>query len=131
MATRLVVCISCRFAPDRAVDASGRTGGALFADMIEAAIGNRCAPVDVVRHECLWACKDHCAVLIEAEGKTGYLAGRFGPEPDAVAALLDWTAAYRESILGQVPYKAWPEGMKGHFIARIPRTGPAEKEEQP
>jgi predicted metal-binding protein len=120
MTTRLTICTTCKFAPDQPLDREGRAGGALLADAVENAARHRTDVPRLVRHACLWACAQSCAILIEAPGKTGYLAGKFVPTDDAARAILDWTAAYGESEMGNVRYALWPEGMKGHFIARIP-----------
>ena len=63
---------------------------------------------------------------IQSPGKTGYLAGRFEAGLPAAEAILDWSAAQARSSDGAVAYKQWPEGIKGHFIARIPAIGEAE-----
>ncbi|MDB5457339.1 MAG: hypothetical protein JWP92_2924 [Caulobacter sp.] len=114
---RLTVCATCRFSLDEREDEHGIRGGALFLAALRAA-----GPVDVevVETECLWACTQHCTVHLQALGKTSYLLGRFAPTPEAAAALLAYVAAYADSAEGTVPYRQWPEGVKGHFIARIP-----------
>ena len=116
----LTICTSCRPGPVADADAAAPASGARLAAMVEQAAGNRTDPPGIIRHECLWACRSACVVLIQSPGKTGYLAGRFVPEAAAAEALLDWSDAYLQSPAGDVPYTAWPEGMKGHFIARIP-----------
>lgn len=120
MSVRLTVCATCKLAPDAAFDARGRTGGELLAAALAGGIAARGAAVTVAPHDCLWACREHCVVLVEGTGRTGYLAGRFAPDAGAAAAILDWCAAYAATADGQVPYEAWPKGMMGHFIARIP-----------
>jgi predicted metal-binding protein len=118
--TTITVCTTCKFPPGQDFGPEGRSGGALLADALETEARNRNDAPRIVRHECLWACAHSCAILIGSTGKTGYLAGRFEPGPVAAAAILDWAAAYAESDDGTVRYARWPEGMKGHFIARIP-----------
>jgi predicted metal-binding protein len=120
MDVNITVCSTCKFAEGEAFGPDRRTGGAQLAAALEAAVSNRADGPRIVRHECLWACADSCAILIRASGRTGYLAGRFMPTVEAAAAILDWTAAYAESTDGSVRYRQWPDGMKGHFIARIP-----------
>lgn len=125
MPVEITVCTTCKYAPAAAFDAPGRTGGEILASALEAAAGNRRGALRIVRHECLWACRDSCAVLIQAAGKTGYLAGRFEPGAAAAEAIAAWAEAYAQSADGTVPYPMWPEAMKGHFIARIPASGEA------
>jgi predicted metal-binding protein len=120
MSVVLTVCVTCKFAEGQAFDANGTTGGELLAAAIEDGAAHRRGAPQVVRHECLWACAHSCAVLIESRGRTGYLAGRFAPDAAAAEALLDWSEAYGQTPDGEVPYARWPQGMKGHFIARIP-----------
>lgn len=120
MAVSITVCTSCKAGEGNAPDAEGRCGGERLAALLEAAQGNRSQGLRIIRHECLWACTQSCTVLIEARGKTGYLAGRFTPDHASVDALCAWADAYADSPDGAVRYRAWPEGMKGHFIARIP-----------
>lgn len=123
MSVAITVCITCKFAPDRPFSEAGRTGGALLADAVETEARNRSNAPRIVRHACLWACSQSCAILIESGNKTGYLAGRFEPTEEAARAILDWATAYGESEAGEVRYARWPEGIKGHFIARIPTGG--------
>jgi len=115
----ITVCTTCRHHASPA-DADELPAGARLAERLEAMAGERRVEVGVRRHECLWACREGCAILVSAEGRTGYIAGRFAPTAEAAAAILDWVAAYGQSPDGSVRYALWPEGMKGHFIARMP-----------
>lgn len=120
MSVTLTVCTTCKFKPLQPFDEDGKSGGIRLAEALEAEAGNRTAGARVIRHECLWNCRNHCTVLIRSPGKAGYLAGRFDGGPEAAAAILDWADAYDQSPGGKVPYREWPEGMKGHFILNIP-----------
>lgn len=126
MPVEVTVCTSCKFAPTAACDGTGRTGGELLAAALEAAAGSPNDAMRIVRHECLWACRQSCAVLIQEAGKTGYLAGRFEAGAAAAEAIAGWARAYARSAQGAVPYAQWPEGIKGHFLARIPARGEAQ-----
>ena len=42
---------------------------------------------------------------------------------DAAAAILDYAVHYAQSEHGRVPFKDWPQGVKGHFITRTPPPG--------
>lgn len=120
MTTTLYVCATCRFdASEREHD--GRTGGALLLEAIEQQL--RELPLDDLRiatTRCLMACNRHCTVHLRAPGKISYVIGDFAPDRAAAATLLDYIAQYRQSDNGQVPYGNWPQGIKGHFIARTP-----------
>ena len=79
------ICITCRLDRESS-QRSPRSDGIQLAELVEEAARNRPAPPDIVRHVCLWACAQACAILAEADGKTGYIAGRFEPTPVAAAA---------------------------------------------
>lgn len=116
----LFVCDTCRFERDTR-EHQGRTGGSIFAEHVERAIEERPIPgVTVRRISCLMACTRHCTAHLRAPGKFGYLVGDFPPSSASAQVLLDYAARYQLSTTGQVPYKTWPEGIKGHFIARTP-----------
>ena len=36
---------------------------------------------------------------------------------------MEYAVAYAASEEGVVPYRQWPEGVKGHFIVRVPPAG--------
>ncbi|RZM36347.1 MAG: DUF1636 domain-containing protein, partial [Sphingomonas sp.] len=66
---------------------------------------------------------EHCSIHLRAPGKVGYLLGRFTPDTEAARAILDYAVRYADSEQGRVPFKQWPQGIKGHFIARTPPEG--------
>ena len=72
---------------------------------------------------CLFNCAQHCSVHLRAPGKIGYVLGRFEPTAEAARAILDYALAYAASEEGMAPYRSWPEGVKGHFIVRVPPPG--------
>lgn len=121
----VVVCTTCRFSADAREDAEGRRGGAVMLDALTtaAAADPACSDLAIEPMACLWACSEPCAVHLRTPGKMGYLMGRFEPGAEAARAILDYVNRWRASEEGAVPYKAWPEGVKGHFIARIPPAG--------
>lgn len=85
------------------------------------------ADLEIVGHECLWACKHSCAALLEDPERTGYLAGHFEPTTEDAHSLLDWCIAHDNTKDGNVPFINWPQGMRGHFIARIPAHSEGKK----
>lgn len=127
MPVTVTVCSTCKIDPAAAFDAAGRTGGEILARALEDAAAARAGRVRIRRHECLWACRNSCAVLVQEPGKTGYLAGRFEAGAAAAEAILEWAQAYADSADGAVAYGRWPNGMKGHFVARIPASGETER----
>lgn len=76
--------------------------------------------VQLQRTKCLMSCKRSCSAALHQTGKYSYVFGEFTPDLDSADALLDFAAGYRVSDTGQVPFKQWPQGIKGHFVARIP-----------
>ena len=123
---KLTVCTTCKFSKEHAYNANGETSGEILLKSLETLRDKRETRLKIVGHECLWACKHSCTVLLEDEKRTGYLAGYFSPEDKDAEAILDWCAAHDKTEDGNVPFIEWPQGMRGHFIARIP--GKAEGE---
>lgn len=121
----VVVCNSCRHSGDAQVDAGGVRGGARLVAALRAAKAAepRYAGIAVQEMACLFACQDFCTVHLRAPDKIGYVLGRFGGDADAARAILDYAVHYAASEDGRVAYALWPEGVKGHFITRIPPPG--------
>ncbi len=121
----IVACNTCRHSADERDDAQGVRGGAqLVAALREVqAADPRFAGIAIEEMPCLFACTEHCTVHLRAPGKIGYVLGRFRPDAEAACAILDYALAHADSAEGSVPYRSWPEGVKGHFIVRIPPEG--------
>lgn len=115
----ITVCDTCNFSSDQKM-LDGKTGGEMLAELVETL-----APegITVRRQSCLMGCDRHCNVALQDEGKLAYVLGKFTPDAEAAQAIVDYAKAYSESGTGQVPYKQWPQGVKGHFVARIPPLG--------
>jgi predicted metal-binding protein len=120
----LTVCSTCRFSKLAREDSDGQTGGALFAGELAAALADHACRdrLELRQTACFFACSEHCTAYVESDGRVGYLLGRFVPSQMKAIALLDYIAHYLDSADGTVPYAIWPEGVKGHFIARIPAS---------
>jgi predicted metal-binding protein len=118
----LIVCSTCRFSVEEKEDADGVRGGArLLAAVERLAEGEpRLAQVSVRSMPCFFNCDQHCTVHLRAPGKMGYVLGKFEPTEDAAQTILDYAALYAASAEGIVPYRQWPQGVKGHFIVRTP-----------
>ncbi|MBB3940624.1 putative metal-binding protein [Novosphingobium fluoreni] len=121
----VVVCNTCRHSATEREDADGRRGGTRLADALQhiRATEPQYQGVEVQQMPCLFACKDFCTIHLRAPGKVGYVLGRFAPNEEAARAILDYAVRYADSAHGQVPYKQWPDGVKGHFITRTPPEG--------
>lgn len=119
----VVVCTTCGQQED---SADGMRPGEHFANRVEEALKQHALSdvgepvVQLQRTRCLMSCKRSCSAALHQSGKYSYVFGEFTPDVDSAEALLDFTAGYRVSDTGQVPFKQWPQGIKGHFVARIP-----------
>lgn len=121
MVTTITVCDTCKregFDPEAGLEPDG----ARLAALVEAAAAG--SPLVVRRHSCLMGCDFACNVSVQAPGKIAYGIGTFEPELAAAEAIVNWAALHDRSETGQVPYKTWPDGIKGHFRARIFPTEP-------
>ena len=125
----VIACNTCRHASDAGADAGAdetgqRSGARLVAHLRDLAASDPAyAGVAVEEMACLFACKQSCAVHIRAPGKIGYILGHFAPDETAARAILDYAARHATSAEGRVAYGDWPEGVKGHFLARVPPPG--------
>lgn len=121
----VVACSTCRFSADARDDAAGERGGAVLVAALHAVKAGDpvYAGIAVQEMACLFACGDHCTVHIRAPGRIGYVLGRFAPGEDSARAILDYAVQHAASTEGQVPFRNWPEGVKGHFITRTPPPG--------
>ena len=121
MKPTIIVCETCNYSREQQ-ELNGRRGGALLFE----AISRLAAELPQRDHfalrttRCLMACERHCNVHLRAPGKICYVIGDMPPNDEGAAIILDYFIKYLGSETGSVRYKTWPEGIKGHFIARIP-----------
>ena len=130
--TWITVCDSCRRPPDPAAApavapaappdsaaAERPSDGQILAGLLdEAAAG--VATVRVRRHTCLMGCPRACNIVVQGRGKLAYSLGEFTPDRETAEAIVAWAALHADSASGQVPYRHWPQGVKGHFVSRHP-----------
>ena len=118
----VVACNTCRISKDARDDDSGVRGGVRMVEALRAEQQSDPAFAGIAVQEmaCLFACSDFCTIHLRAPDKVGYVLGRFEPTEDAAQAILDYARAYAASEWGQVPFRQWPQGVKGHFITRTP-----------
>lgn len=120
----IVVCNTCRQVASGRNGDAGSDGEAMAAALKGVAASDaRYAPIDIQTMPCLFACGEACTVHLRAPGKIGYVLGRFTPDTESARALLDYALHHAASENGQVPYALWPEGVKGHFLVRVPPPG--------
>jgi predicted metal-binding protein len=117
----LVFCTTCRYSRETQAGPDGRTGGEMLIAEIEGVLRARGrSDVRIERQACLWSCVRHCNVLFCDDQRFSYLAGDFRPGVEAAEAILDWFDLHGRSETGGVPFRDWPQAMRGHFIARFP-----------
>lgn len=121
----IVACNTCRHSQDEREDSAGLRGGAQLVAALRAVQerDERYAGIAVQEMPCLFACTDFCTLHLRAPGKVGYVLGRFKPNEESATAILEYAVHYAASEHGRVPFKQWPQGVKGHFITRTPPPG--------
>lgn len=121
----LVVCTTCKFSPQEPVNDDGQRGGQILLEAIQTLkqADSQYNGIEIEPMSCLFACSSHCTTHLRADGKIGYILASFEPTKEAATALLEYARFYADSAEGVVPYPLWPEGVKGHFLARIPPAG--------
>jgi predicted metal-binding protein len=123
MPTTITICDTCK---REGWDAgSGRTDGEALAELIEAAAASE-TEVITRRHSCLMGCDGACNVTLQAPGKMAYTLGRFDPEPEAAAGIVEYAVKHATQDTGVVPFREWPQAIKGHFVTRHPPLPPSE-----
>lgn len=115
--TEIIVCDTCDYSDVEKIH-NGKTGGEILAEHVEAVAASR--DLKVRRVSCTMGCERHCNVSVLGVGKMTYVLGKFDPDREAAEAIVEYAERHRESETGQVPFKQWPQGAKGHFVARIP-----------
>lgn len=120
MTSWITVCDTCkREGWDASKDTA--TDGETLATLVEAAaLGAPGADLRTRRVSCLMGCTQACNVVIQGQGKLAYTLGRFEATPDAAEAIVDYATKHAATGTGQVPYREWPAGVKGHFVTRHP-----------
>lgn len=115
--TTITVCETCRQPHLREAKEGAPCGEAMVAAMRAAAEGSG---VEVRSTACLMGCEHGCNVAISAPGKLTYVLGAFTPTAEDAGAVVEYAQGHAASDTGAVPFRQWPQGVKGHFIARIP-----------
>jgi predicted metal-binding protein len=127
MTSWITICDTCkRSGWDPAV--SETTDGERFAALVEAEAAG-VTNVRTRRVSCTMGCERACNIVVQGVGKLGYSLGNFEPSEAAAAAVVAWAGMHAESETGQVPYRQWPQDVKGHFVSRhvpIPDVPPPD-----
>lgn len=117
MTTTITVCDTCKRDGWDAATA-GTTDGEILAGLIERAAAG--TGLEVRRFSCLMGCARACNVALQAPGKLAYTLGEFEPAPEAAEGIVAYARHHAASESGQVPYRDWPQAVKGHFTTRHP-----------
>lgn len=121
----IVMCSTCRFSATEKTGPDGRTGGEmLIGHMREAMVARPGFEAELQTQACLWNCRRHCSVVLRDDERFTYFTGDHEPTRPQAEAILDWFQAHGETETGEVPFRLWPDRMRGHFIARIPPVRP-------
>jgi len=118
MTTTITICDTCK-REDWAERGAEQSDGEALAALIETAATG----VDGVRtrrHSCLMGCGKGCNLAIQSDGKLTYVMGGFEADDDQAVGVVEYARLHSESATGQVPFKQWPQAVKGHFVSRLP-----------
>lgn len=118
MTTWITICDTCKREGWDQGDMA-QTDGEKLAILIESA-ANGLPDVKTRRVSCLMGCKSGCNVAIQGKAKLNYTLGDFVPDADAASGIVAYANAHAQSATGQVPYRDWPQEVKGHFVTRHP-----------
>jgi predicted metal-binding protein len=121
----LVMCTTCKFPDGRKTGEDGRTGGQTLISEMRGILADECrADVEVVEQGCLWNCTQGCSVLVRDTERYSYVTGKHEPTRAQAEAILQWFDMHGQTDTGEVPFRLWPDRMRGHFIARMPPVKP-------
>lgn len=114
--TWITICETCKRTGWDA-EAGEPTHGEVLAAMVEKA-ADKLPNVKTRRQACLMGCDGACNVTIQGPDKIGYTLGDFTPDVEAAEGIAEYAGLHAESETGQVPYRTWPQAIKGHFVTR-------------
>lgn len=118
MTTWITICDTCK-RDDWTDRETSVSDGARLAELIETA-ATGASSITTRRVSCLMGCTHACNVAIQGAGKLNYTLGRFTPDAESAEGIVAWAVLHAASETGQVPYRQWPQAVKGHFVTRHP-----------
>ncbi len=116
MTSWITICDTCKREDWNETRSGGKTDGERLAELVEQAAEG--TALRVRRVSCLMGCDNSCNVTVQAHGKLAYTMGRFEPTRDAAEGIVAYAAGHAASETGTVPYREWPQAVKGHFVTR-------------
>jgi predicted metal-binding protein len=115
----IILCSTCRYSAESKTGPDGRTGGEILIAHVREELAGR-NDVAVETQACLWNCKRHCSVVLRDDARFTYFTGEHAPTKQQAQAIITWFDMHGRTPTGEVPFREWPDEMRGHFIARIP-----------
>jgi predicted metal-binding protein len=117
MSTEILVCVLC--GPPELPRDQPRLGRALLEAIENVAL--RDDQVFVIRPvDCMSGCRRHCAVALQAPGKTTYLFGDLPADETSAEQVLACAALHQTSLNGFLAREARPERLREGILARLP-----------
>lgn len=116
MTTWITVCDTCKRSGWEETGME-KTDGEALAEMIEAAAAGA-DDVRTRRVSCTMGCDRACNITVQSHDKINYSLGTFEATAEDAEAIVEYAAKHAASETGQVPYREWPQGVKGHFVSR-------------
>jgi predicted metal-binding protein len=116
MTTWITICDTCKRTGWEETGMQ-KTDGEALAEMIEVAAAGA-DDVKTRRVSCTMGCDRACNITVQASDKINYSLGTFEATTDDAVAIVEYATKHAASENGQVPYREWPQGVKGHFVSR-------------
>jgi predicted metal-binding protein len=116
MTTWITICDTCKRTGWEETGMQ-KTDGEALAEMVEIEAAGT-DDVKTRRVSCTMGCDRACNITVQASGKINYSLGTFEATSDDAVAIVEYAAKHAASENGQVPYREWPQGVKGHFVSR-------------
>jgi len=116
MTTWITICDTCKRTGWEETGME-KTDGEALAELIEAAATNA-HDVSTRRVSCTMGCDRACNITVQSKDKINYSLGTFEATEADAEAIVEYARKHAASETGQVPYREWPQGVKGHFVSR-------------
>ncbi len=116
MTTWITVCDTCKREGWDAA-AGEPTDGEALAELVEGCAAGA-EDVRTRRVSCTMGCDRAVNITVQAKDKINYSLGTFEATEGDAEAIVEYAAKHAASETGQVPYREWPQGVKGHFVSR-------------
>jgi predicted metal-binding protein len=121
----IIVCTTCKFQDGRKLDDEGLSAGQRMVAALKSVTQSR-SDVVVQEQVCMWNCTKPCSVVLRDDKRYSYVTGGHVPSEAQAEAIVQWFDAHGATEKGEVPFRQWPDLMRGHFIARMPPVGEGE-----